>query len=213
MNHLGKEAVHYPDVLWGAPSYWGLTQRVNTANTLKIGVNLADTKKHRTFVSLLLLLSKLKRQNVEIHLIRSHLAQCPVDYEMLPDDANQSPNLYSYTYKDPVEMLQFLGSLDVLVSQKLHLGLSTLAMGVPFLSYNGQGKTHTLLKSIGADQAIIKTDKLSTLKLAWNLMTRNINEVRDIYDFDSFVALDRQSQQHLAQLKLLVTRHAPQPIA
>lgn len=213
MAHLGKEAVHYPDVLWGAPSYWNLQPHTPSTDTLKIGINLADTRKHRTFVSVLLQLAKLKQQKVEIHLIRSHLAQCPIDYEMLPEQGDNRDNLHSYTYQDPVEMLSFLGSLDVLVSQKLHLGLSALAMGVPFVSYGGQGKTRTLLKSIGADRAIAATDKVSTLKLAWNLMMRNQNETRNIFDFESYKVLDQHSQQHMTYLASLVERYAPPLVA
>ncbi len=211
MNHLGKEAVCYPDVLWSAPNYWKLEKPEKTPGTIKIGINLADTRKHRAFVSTLALLSKLNPQTVEIHLIRSHLAQYPVDYEMMPRP-NQT-HLHSHTYSDPVETLAFLGSLDVLVSQKLHLGLSALAMGVPFISYGGQGKTHTLLKSIDAERAITPTTKLATLNLAIQLATQGTKNIRNIYDFDRFTDLAQQSWSHMAALDALVHQHTAQPIA
>lgn len=205
MNHLGKEAVYYPDVLWSAPDYWNLPKPERNPGTIKIGINLADTQKHHAFVSTLILLSKLNQQKIEIHLIRSHLAQCPVDYEMLPKSGQT--HLRAYTYQDPVEMLGFLGSLDVLISQKLHLGLSALAMGVPFISYSGQGKTHTLLKSIGAEGAIAPTDKVSTLKLALNLAKNGGSDFAKLYDFDSFKPLASKSHQHLFHLETLVERY------
>lgn len=211
MNHLGKEAVCYPDVLWSAPNYWNLAKPENTSDILKIGINLADTRKHRALVSTIDLLSKLNPQKVEIHLIRSHLAQYPVNYEMLP--ASHQAHLYSHTYSDPVETLAFLGSLNVLVSQKLHLGLSALAMGVPFISYGGQGKTHTLLKSIGAEGAIIPTTKLATLNLAIILATQNTEHIRNLYNFERFTDLAQQSWQHMSALDALVRQHTPQPIA
>lgn len=211
MNHLGKEAVHYPDVLWSAPDYWNTQKSAQESNVLKIGINLADTRKHRALVSALFWLSKLSGQKTEIHLIRSHLASYPVNYEMLPRP--QQNHLFSYTYSDPVEMLTFLGSLDVLVSQKLHLGLSALAMGVPFISYSGQGKTHTLLKSIGAGGAVVNTDKASTLKLAWSLATKGIEDILHLYDFDSFAVLGQKSQQHLTRLENLVAQYAVQSAA
>jgi len=208
MNHLGKNAIHYPDVLWSAPDYWNLRKPEADLGVIKIGVNLADTRKHRAFVAALSLLSKLNRQKVEIYLIRSHLAQYPVDYEMLPKSRQQT--FHSYTYQDPVEMLGFLGSLDVLVSQKLHLGLSALAMGVPFISYSGQGKTHTLLRSLGAEGAIAPSDKLNTLKLALNLATKGADDAKNLYDFGAFEILAQQSQQHLAYLESLVKRYSAQ---
>ena len=204
MNHLGKDAVYHPDVLWSAPDYWNLKKSEKNSETVKIGINLADTRKHRALISALRLFAQLNRQKIEIHLIRSHLAAYSVNYEMLPDSGQ--PYLKAYTYQDPVEMLAFLGSLDVLVSQKLHLGLSALAMGVPFVSYSGQGKTHTLLRSIGAKKAIVPTDKVSTLKLAFSLASQK-NHFSDLYDFDLFKTLAKDSQQHLLHLESLVERH------
>ncbi|MEM9092162.1 MAG: polysaccharide pyruvyl transferase family protein [Cyanobacteria bacterium P01_F01_bin.53] len=206
MKHLGKEAVYYPDVLWSAPDYWNMEKPKHDPNVLRIGINLADSRKHRMFVSLLSQLSKLKRQKIELHLIRSHLANYPVNYEMLPIPGQR--NLFSYTYSDPVEMLAFLGSLDVLISQKLHLGLSALAMGVPFISYGGQGKTHTLLKSIGAEQAIASTTKFDTFALAVTIAINGVKNIRNIYDFKALATLSSESQQHLSRLETLVQQYS-----
>ncbi len=210
MNHLGKEAIYYPDVLWSAPECWNLQPAANNQESLRIGINLADTHKHRGLVFLLAFLAKFKRQQVEIHLIRSHLAQYPVNYEMLLETSQGS--LRTYVYEEPVEMLAFLGSLDVLISQKLHLGLSALAMGIPFISYGGQGKTHTFLRSIGADRAIASTDKLNTVKLAVNLMMHGVSDIRKVYDFDAFSQLTQNSKQHLSHLETLVQRYSAQPV-
>lgn len=205
MKHLGKEVVCYPDVLWSAPSYWNLTKHESVPGVLKIGVNLRDTSKHRAFVSALVFVSQLSQQKVEIHLIRSHLAQYPVNHEMMPH--SRQPHLRSYTYSDPVETLAFLASLDVLVSQKLHLGLSALAMGVPFISYGGQGKTHTMLNSIGAERAIASNTKLATLNLARRLATTNVEDIRSLYDFSIFGKLSEQSRQHMSLLESIIQQH------
>ena len=48
--------------------------------------------------------------------------------------------------------------MDIFITSMLHLGLTGLTVGTPFISYRGPGKTKSFLRSIGGDWAIVEDD-------------------------------------------------------
>ena len=94
----------------------------------------------------------LRHKRLVLHFIRSHLVDAAASYEIMPTAFGESVQLHRY--RDPKETAAFLGSLDAIVSSKLHLGVVALSYGVPFLSFSGKGKTRAFMRSIGAEHAV-----------------------------------------------------------
>ena len=68
---------------------------------------------------------------------------------------HETENLKIDKYQSPRQLLGVLESCDVFVTSMLHLGLTGLTKGTPFISYRGPGKAKSFLRSIGGDWAIV----------------------------------------------------------
>ena len=93
--------------------------------------------------------------------------------------------------------MSFLASLDLVISYKLHLGLTALAVGTPFYSVGGPGKVKAFLKEIGADFAVRpSTDKYLNLALLLS-NPQKIRCIRQKYDFKKLENLKNASWGHM----------------
>jgi polysaccharide pyruvyl transferase WcaK-like protein len=132
----------YPDIVLKACdliSNEKLETKGNNAR-IRIGLNLTG-EPGRKLAEAIVKISNMK--NMELFFINSHLRGYGLDYECMHD--GHEDYITNYYYDNPEGMLNLIGSMDLLISSKLHLGVSALSMGVPFLSFNGKKKTNAFL--------------------------------------------------------------------
>jgi polysaccharide pyruvyl transferase WcaK-like protein len=201
LNKLGKEAFYYPDVLLSVPDYWEIPVATKSNDQIQVGVNIPDSSQGRLFAAQLKLIAQV-RKDIVFHFIPTYLPDSSVSWELLPKTSYS--NFKTHVYTDPKKTMQFLASLDLLISYKLHLGLTALALGVPFYSLGGPGKAHQFLKNINAEFAILPA-KAKIFRLAAFLANpNNVRELRNKFDFNTITQLRKESWGHMERLGQLV---------
>lgn len=152
MAKFGKDFKFYPDMLFRVADYF-IPQKLPQTDKIRIGFNF---KKGR-FLDQSLLEDIFKyaeiNDNIEFHFTTTHMEKIGLNYQYLPP--KESKNIFIDRYETPNQLLGVLSSMDVVVTSMLHVGLTGLVMGTPFLSYRGPGKTKSFLRSIGGDWAIL----------------------------------------------------------
>jgi hypothetical protein len=198
------DATFYPDMLMDVAAFWELSEsRARASNKrFHIGVNLPSSS--HLLIKVIRMLPYLG-QNVSVHFVStvrtdSERHQFAGDY--LPD--RESDRVKAHAYKDPVDMLRFLQSLDVIFTPKLHIGLTALAMGVPYICVGQSNKSKAFLYSIdarwafwGEDSTILQGAKIARLLI----FPGSLLHLRGKYDADN---LDRQrvdSRGHLGTVQ------------
>ncbi|MDB9454095.1 polysaccharide pyruvyl transferase family protein [Dolichospermum circinale] len=204
VNKLGKEAIDYPDVLLSIQNFWDIDAMPKSSGQLHVGINIPNSLRGR-FVAFQICLIASIRKDIVFHFIRTHLPNYPLNYELLPKI--ESSNIKHHIYTDPLSTLSFLKSLDLVVSFKLHLGLTALALNVPFYSYGGRGKVKTFMKSINADSGILKPNEIVRLL---NLITnpKNILQAKDKFDFSVLHEQKKASLGHIEFMKSIVNKES-----
>lgn len=150
---MGKSFTYFPDILFDVHSHFKLESfKKPNDGEIWIGLNLIskDLKGEKWLDRLVE--EAQTNPNIKLFFIRTHLENYVTDYEYVPELT--SPNIKTYVYADVNDMLNLLASLDIVVSSKLHIGLTSLALGTPFLSFKGKEKTKAQLRELKADQAI-----------------------------------------------------------
>jgi len=69
-----------------------------------------------------------------------------------------SRSLEHVAFDSPLPMLRFLAGVDVMVGPRLHLGMTALAMGTPFVAFNCVRKTRLAMNEAGWTQHILDAD-------------------------------------------------------
>lgn len=122
--------------------------------------------------------------------------------ELLPEEY---PYIKHHIYTDTLSTLRVFKFLDLLVSCKLHIGLTALSLGVPFYSYRGPRKARYFLKSVNADFAIWPENE--TLKLGMFLSnTDNICEAKTKFYLAAIEEFKKSSLGHIKYLQELVNK-------
>jgi hypothetical protein len=118
-----------------------------------------------------------------------------IKYEYLP--AKDTHNVKFMHYEHPAQLLQFVADLDVFVASKLHLGLTGLLYGTPFIAYCGMGKANTFLKSIGGGSLVLGEEvSFASLVAPGGLLRTPKEELMKRYDH---TCLERMIQDSWSQ--------------
>ena len=144
MQSLGVDARYFPDILLSVADHWQIRRKEPKARRLRVGINLLIKTGSKLAAELYSLLGR--RNDIEFVYFRTHLPRYKNFYEILPD--KESSRVKVHTYEDPKSLLNEISTLDVLISSKLHLGVSALSMGIPFFSFAGKKKTFLFMKSM-----------------------------------------------------------------
>ncbi len=204
VKKLGKDAVYYPDILWTVADFWQIPPVAKSTDRLQVGINIPNSLSGRWLAYQLNAIAQV-RKDIVFHFIRTYLPNSSVNHELLPKI--DSPYIQHHIYTDPNSTLKFIAALDLIVSYKLHVGLTALALNVPFYSVGGQGKTRALLKSINADFAILPASA-KNIKLATFLAKAdNIRNAKAKFDFATIEQHKKLSWGHIERLKELVNYH------
>ena len=205
INHFGKEAFYYPDVLLSVAEFWQIKSQSKQNNThhktINVGINIPKTLQCKWLAFQLGIIASIRR-DIVFHFINTYLPSSSINSELRPKQL--SSNIKYHLYTDPQSTLEFLASLDLVVSYKLHLGLTALALGVPFYSLGGSGKAKAFLNSIGADFAVWNPGDKRFKIAAFLSNPQNILQAKNKFDFTIINKLSLNSWGHLDFLNKLV---------
>ncbi len=205
INDFGKEAFYYPDVLHSVAEFWQIKSQTkqdnNHSNTINVGINIPNTLQCKWLAFQLGIIASIRR-DIVFHFIKTHLPSSSINSELRPKKL--SSNIKYHVYADPHSTLEFLATLDLVVSYKLHLGLTALALGVPFYSLGGSGKAKAFLKNIGADFAVWNPGDKRFKIAAFLSNPQNILRAKNKFNFTIIDKLSLNSRGHLDFLNTLV---------
>jgi len=199
LSTLNVKVEYIPDVLLSIPFMFNVKKTDNTKHDrVKVGLNLIE-KDCKKLIEKSIEVARL-RPSTDFYFIKSHLDGYKTTYEALPPTFDL-PNLHHFKYDDPINMINFISSLDILISSKLHLGVTALSLGVPFYSYQGKLKTRSFLRSIDsnfASQADDSPEKIMSL----------IKSHDNIYDYSkqfNDIKLKDDMQKSRTHFKILLS--------
>ena len=153
------KATQLPDMLWEAADFLlgeGLAQRAPKADRpLRIGVNFLRRLVPEDFEEWV---GENTPEGVEVHWLAVH-TESRVKGELRAD--RETDRVKVFRHQDPLQLLRFVGTLDLLVSSKLHVGLTALSQGTTFLSCHGRPKTHAQLREL--EPALVRDEDAKAL--------------------------------------------------
>lgn len=184
---FGKDFVYYPDMLFLADKYFP-PQMLPPTQKYRVGFNF---KRGRYLDKKLLEDIKFYAEthdDMEFHFTTTHMQKIGLNYQYVPE--HESKNIFIDRYENPCQLLGVLASMDCFMTSMLHVGLTGLTTGTPFISYRGPGKTKSFLKSIGGDWAIIP-DNISFDELKFNIWSQSRNELYNQYNTEAIEEMKR----------------------
>ena len=116
-----------------------------------------------------------------------------LNYQYVPKQPLK--NVFIDRYENPCQLLGVLASMDCFMTSMLHVGLTGLTTGTPFVSYRGPGKTKSFLKSIGGDWAILPDD-ITFEQLKNQIWSHTRDELYAMYDTEE---IERMKEESLKQ--------------
>lgn len=201
---MGKSFNYYPDILFDVQSHFEVDSiRKPDDGEIWIGLNLIskDLKGERWIDELI----KKAQTNPKLKLffIQTHLENYLSDYEYVP--TTTQTNVQAYKYRDIEDMLNLLTSLDIVISSKLHIGLTSLALGTPFVSFKGRDKTRAQLKELKADEAILDSGSQLHGFMDKYLTSGRSFSLDQIYDVEKLKRAASESKKHYRYIDQLIS--------
>lgn len=204
MKKFGKDFVYYPDMLFRTPEYFNHLQ-LEPSRKCRVGINF---KKGRYLDKQLLneiFQYASTHDDIEFHFTTTHMQKVGLNYQYVPD--HESANIFIDRYKSPEQLLGVLAGMDIFITSMLHLGLTGLTMGTPFISYRGPGKTKSFLRSIGGDWAIVD-DNISFEQLRKDFFSKKRQDLYAQYNQAAIKDMIAGSMQQYDFCKRIVEQYA-----
>lgn len=197
LKSLGKDVDLFPDVVLSLPRFWKPKESESQEKGYKIGFQLAGAGYGvRRMINRINWLYPNK-----YYCINSHLPGYNLGYELAFE--KESINRLNFEYEDPQTYIDFIASLDTIVSFKLHPSVTAIAYNVPCLLLGGLNKTKEFLKSIHAENSIIDARKVNR-----HLITNNLTKVADSnFDWKIINEQAKNSFGHFDVLKSIINKY------
>ncbi len=204
MTNFGKSFIYYPDMLFQTPNYFKVNKLPKTSK-YRVGINFKKGKYIDSNLLKAIYKYAEEHNDIEFHFTTTHMQKVELNYQYLP--SKESPNIFIDRYESPKQLLGVLASMDVFITSMLHLGLTGLTMGTPFISYRGPGKTKSFLKSIDGDWAIVD-DNISFETLKNIFFSKGREELYRQYNIEKIADMMKLSQRHYDFCKHIVEKFA-----
>ena len=127
-----------------------------------------------------------------------------LNYQYVP--AEESKNVFIDRYETPCQLLGVLASMDCFMTSMLHVGLTGLTAGTPFISYRGPGKTKSFLKSIGGDWAILP-ENITFEQLKARFWSKRREDLYALYDIAEIERMKAESLRQYEFCKDVVEKY------
>lgn len=192
MRLFGKDVTYYPDMLFRACDYFR-PEMLAPTDKYRVGFNFKRGKYLDERLIRDILEYAGSHDDMEFHFITTHMQKIGLNYQYVPDKAVK--NVFIDRYENPCQLLGVLASMDCFMTSMLHVGLTGLTAGTPFISYRGPGKTKSFLKSIGGDWAILP-DIMTFGELKAQFWNKKREDLYGRYDTS---AIERMKDESLKQ--------------
>ena len=120
---------------------------------------------------------------------------------------NDCPNSKEYKFSDTEEDLHLIGDLDIIFSDKLHLGLVCMSFGKPFISVLGQAKTRLMLDNIGLSRNYFGTWRAFLLPFLL-LSKKYISDTIRKFEVPGIDTITSSARGHLEELTGIISKYA-----
>ena len=204
MKQFGKEFVYHPDMLFRSFEYFEYN-RLEITPKYRVGINFKKGKYLDKKLLSDIYEYAAKHDDIEFHFTTTHMQKKGLNYQYIPK--NESKNIFIHHYESPNQLLGVLASMDIFITSMLHLGLTGLTTGTPFISYRGPGKTKSFLESIGGHWAIVKDD-ITLHELKKSFFAKKREELYSQYDKDAIQEMINSSTLQYEFCKKLLEKLA-----
>ena len=204
MKVLGKEVAYYADMLFQAPKFFP-PKMLPPTKKYRVGFNF---KKGRHLDQKLLhdiLVYAETHDDMEFHFTTTHLEKIGMKYQYLPE--KESKNIFIDQYENLEQLLGVLASMDCFMTSMLHVGLTGLTTGTPFISYRGPGKTKTFLRSIGGEWAIMP-ENITFDELKSKVWSQSREELYHKYNTAVIEDMKKDSLNQYEYCKMIAEKYA-----
>lgn len=205
MKKFGKEFEYYPDCLLQTPNFLKIEKDIFTPSDRPFRVAFNFKKKHLSQDLLNEIFKYAEINNdVEFYFVTTHLEKKGINYEYIPLD--ETENVKIEKYKTPTQLLEFISGIDILITSKLHLGITGLTVGTPFVSYRGPGKAKSFIESIGGKWAIVD-DNITFQELKEKFFYKSKTELFNQYDVLTFQKMINDSYNQFIFCEKIVEKY------
>lgn len=207
MQKFGKEFTYIPDCLLQSVKFLELNidHSLPPHRPVRVGLNFKKGKYLDSALVNDIYKYARENENIEFYFMKTHMDKTGINYEYVPKE--ETRNIKIIPYESPAQLLGVMSGLDVLITSKLHLGITGLTIGTPYLSYRGPGKARTFTESLGGKWAVVP-DNISFKELLQRFLLVPKPELFSKYDLKMLKSMIEESEKQYLFCKEVIEKFA-----
>lgn len=203
LNNKGVQCEYFPDVIWQTADRFPVKPRSRGSSRIGVDLYFSNLARRRA-LHLVPLLLKITRMRPDCEFIFLDSTNKRVRPNRSLGRIIRGPNVRSYQFSDLTADVDFLASLDLLISSRLHTPMICMGYGVPALSIFGEKKSILMMNNLDLSGYC-----LGRPQMAWfsSLLTHKdrLTAFLERYRFPDTSRLRSQSYGHQRQLDRILS--------
>jgi polysaccharide pyruvyl transferase WcaK-like protein len=146
LQRTGTPGDFFPDVVWQTSVFFPIQRQKNSRLRIGLDIYLSNIFKQCAFYLPLIIyaITRIRHDVDFIFIDTTNKSRSPFRALRWP---RSGKNTTTYQFYELPHDLEFIASLDLVISTRLHLGVACMSYGIPFLSLFGEKKTEICLKN------------------------------------------------------------------
>jgi len=146
----------YPDILWNVGRFMNFqcvdkfkSKKTSVVSVEKITLSPRWEKIFSIFIKCIF---KIAKTNI---IVLERWTDCHRPAEMV---FSKEANVTRADFSDLILSINYIINSKFVISSKLHIGLVAMALGIPFISFQGLSKTAVMMREVGFDRWLVPRD-------------------------------------------------------
>ncbi len=211
LDEAGTSGAHYEDVVWRTPSFFPRVSSNKAKGRPRIGINLYphSVREKRLLPRIFFFLTRM-RQDCDFVFLESMFGADELygDYQAFYPSRMRSNCTY-YKFHSVDDGVQCVQSFDLLITNRLHLGMVAMSYGIPSIALFPLPKTRLCYQELGLGDLCWNTGQF------WKIYQLRSPEAQTelLRTFEHFdlETVRRNARQHLVKLEEVVRECSKKP--
>jgi polysaccharide pyruvyl transferase WcaK-like protein len=203
LNESKIKGHYYPDIAWLTPRFF----QGKRTKTKKIGINIMPSKNilFRFILDIIIKTAIKKNRDYEFIFIDTR-SKLNLDRFNTFHLKGKYSNCSKRKFHQLNEDIEFIKSLDLLITSRLHIGIIALAYNIPVISFLPKIKTKHAFKNVGLHHLLWGIGGLFNLIYYFSSKKRLRKLLNSLSHFNSTPIINN-AEHHLKELDSIITRN------
>lgn len=205
LNDISTPGDFYHDIVWLTPYFFEFKSPKSIVKRIGINMSFGSERYSKLFTLIMKFIVRLRKDCEFIFLDGTPKTESR--FLKVLDLSTYSNNCSKATYSELYEYVALIGSLDLVITNRLHIGVVALSYGITTISFLGETKAKLLFENVGIKDLVWEKDGFYKI-LYYFSTSKQLKKITTILKNFDTSPITNNSMNHLKKLSAIIQKNS-----